>query len=45
MFTTRDGDWAIFWCRQRDEVLNTLAQLGLRIEAKPKRITLIGPGA
>jgi hypothetical protein len=35
MFTTTDGSWAIFWCRQRDQVLHTLAQLGLRIEANP----------
>ena len=45
MFTTMDGDWAIFWCRQRDQVLHTLAQLGLDIQPKPKRATLFGPGA
>jgi hypothetical protein len=44
MFTTRDGDWTVFWCRQRDQVLLTLTQLGLQIEAKPKRLTLFGPG-
>jgi len=44
MFSTTDGSWEIFWTLQRNQVLDTLARRGLRIETKPKRLTLFGPG-
>jgi len=45
MFTAMDGDWVIFWSLQRNQVLDTLASCGLRIEPEPKRLTLFGPAA
>jgi len=44
MFSTTDGSWEIFWTLQRNQVLDTLARRGLRIETEPKRLTLFGPG-
>jgi hypothetical protein len=43
MFTTTDGDYVIFWCRQRKQVLNTLAERGLRIDADRKHFNFFSP--
>jgi len=34
---TTDGGYVIFWCRKRNQVLDTLARRGLKIEAERKR--------
>ena len=43
MLTASNGDWVVFWCLRRNEVLDALARRGLRIEAERKRLTLFGP--
>lgn len=43
MLTKSNGDWVIFWCPRRNEVLDSLARHGLRIEPERKRLTLLGP--
>lgn len=43
-FDTTDGDWVIFWCRDRDHVLHILAQHGLNIVDR-KRLNLFNRDA
>lgn len=42
-FTTTDGDYVIFWCRDRDQVLDALARRGLKFEAERKRFIWFSP--
>lgn len=42
-FTMTDGDYVIFWCNERDQVLDALARRGLKIEAEPKRFNFFSP--
>lgn len=41
-FTTTDGDWVIFWCFDRDRLLEVLAGLALTI-AERKRFNYFNP--
>lgn len=43
LFTPVDGNWVIFWCHQRNQVLDALARHGLRIDTARKRLTIFGP--
>lgn len=42
-FTTTDGDYVIFWCTERDQVLDALARRGLTIEAERERFNYFSP--
>jgi hypothetical protein len=42
-FTTTDGDYVIFWCTERDQILDTLARRGLKIEAARERFKYFSP--
>jgi hypothetical protein len=43
-FTATDGDYVIFWCYERDQVLGALAKRGLKINAERKRFNYFNPG-
>lgn len=43
-FTTTDGGWVIFWCRDRDRLVATLATFGLNIAGR-KRFNYFNPRA
>jgi hypothetical protein len=40
---TTDGNYVIFWCHQRNQVLDALTRHGLKIEAERKRFSFLNP--
>jgi hypothetical protein len=41
--TTTDGSYVIFWCHDRNQVLDALAGRGLKIEAERTRFNFLFP--